>query len=232
MADIPVSDEELALRRRARRRLVGAIALSLAAIVILPMLFDREPKPLGPDVDVQIPARDTPFVSSVGQDAASIAPPASTPPAVVAVAPAPSAAATPLAAEPTRAAPEVNPVTKATTKALTKTKADPEPKPVPTPESREVAKAEPKAEPVSHASAVENKDSEVKAYYLQLGMFEKKANAGKMVAKARAAGFKAHVSEDDRHARVRIGPIGDRAKAEQYAVQLKAKGIGSQLLSP
>ncbi len=34
------------LRRRARRRLVGAIALVLAAVIILPMLLDSEQAPL------------------------------------------------------------------------------------------------------------------------------------------------------------------------------------------
>lgn len=51
----------MTLRRRARRRLVGAVAIALAAVLILPMLFDPEPRPLGPDVDIRIPAPSTPF---------------------------------------------------------------------------------------------------------------------------------------------------------------------------
>jgi DedD protein len=46
------------LKRRARRRLVGAIVLALAAAVILPLLLEKEPKPLGDDVSVQIPPVD------------------------------------------------------------------------------------------------------------------------------------------------------------------------------
>lgn len=38
-----ISEEELLLRKRARRRLVGAIVLVLAAIIVLPAIFD-EPK--------------------------------------------------------------------------------------------------------------------------------------------------------------------------------------------
>ncbi len=53
-ADLAVDD----LKRRARRRLVGAIVLALAAAVILPMLLEKEPKPLGDDVSVQIPPVD------------------------------------------------------------------------------------------------------------------------------------------------------------------------------
>ncbi len=39
-----ISEEELLLRKRARRRLVGSIILVLASIIILPAIFD-EPKP-------------------------------------------------------------------------------------------------------------------------------------------------------------------------------------------
>jgi hypothetical protein len=42
------------LKRRARRRLVGAIVLALAAAVILPLLLESDPKPLGDDVSIQI----------------------------------------------------------------------------------------------------------------------------------------------------------------------------------
>jgi DedD protein len=51
----PAVDE---LRRRARRRLVGAIVLALAAAVIVPMLLESDPKPLGEDVSVKIPPID------------------------------------------------------------------------------------------------------------------------------------------------------------------------------
>ena len=46
------------LRRRARRRLVGAIVLALAAAVFVPMLLESDPKPLGEDVSVKIPPVD------------------------------------------------------------------------------------------------------------------------------------------------------------------------------
>ena len=216
MAEIPVSDEEMALRRRARRRLVGAIALALAAIVILPMLFDREPKPLGPDVDVQIPGKDTPFVSSIGADVAPVAPEAS---AAIHVEPAPPVAATPRAAEPAKPASAAAKVAAAEEKAES---------------AKSVPVSEPKAAEAStgESKTAEAKVAESKAYYLQLGVFDKRENADKLVEKIKAAGFKAHVDEDAKHVRVRIGPIGDRAKAEQYAARLKAKGIGSQLISP
>ena len=52
------ADPILPEKKRARRRLVGAIALALAAAVGLPMLLDSEPKPLGADIAINIPAKD------------------------------------------------------------------------------------------------------------------------------------------------------------------------------
>ena len=46
------------LKRRGRRRLVGAVALVLAAVVILPMVFDPEPKSTQTPVTVKIPAEN------------------------------------------------------------------------------------------------------------------------------------------------------------------------------
>src|SRR2546427_10433427 len=55
-ASDPAVDE---LKRRARRRLVGAVVLALAAAVILPLLLESDPKPLGDDVSIQIPPIDS-----------------------------------------------------------------------------------------------------------------------------------------------------------------------------
>jgi DedD protein len=52
------ADPVLPEKKRARRRLVGAIALALAAAVGLPMLLDSEPKPLAGDIAIQIPSKD------------------------------------------------------------------------------------------------------------------------------------------------------------------------------
>jgi len=50
------------LKRRGRRRLVGAVALILAAVIVLPMVFDPEPRGSGSPISVRIPAEDeTPF---------------------------------------------------------------------------------------------------------------------------------------------------------------------------
>lgn len=52
------SDEEIKLRKRARRRLIGAIALTTLVVVALPMILDDEPRPVGDDIEVQIPSPD------------------------------------------------------------------------------------------------------------------------------------------------------------------------------
>lgn len=51
-------DPILPEKKRARRRLVGAIALVLAAVVALPMLLDSEPKPLATDIAIHIPDKE------------------------------------------------------------------------------------------------------------------------------------------------------------------------------
>ncbi len=53
-------DPVLPEKKRARRRLVGAVALVLAMIIGLPMLLDSEPKPVADDIAIQIPSRDKP----------------------------------------------------------------------------------------------------------------------------------------------------------------------------
>jgi len=67
------------LRRRARRRLVGAVVLALAAAVLVPILLESEPKPLGEDVSVKIPPVDEgKFVSKIDKSRAAETPPAAT----------------------------------------------------------------------------------------------------------------------------------------------------------
>src|SRR5258708_5034931 len=57
------------LRRRARRRLVGAIVLALAAAVILPLLLESAPKPLGDEVSIRIPPVDNgKFINPLAPD--------------------------------------------------------------------------------------------------------------------------------------------------------------------
>jgi len=103
-------DPMLPEKKRARRRLVGAVALALAAAVGLPMLLDSEPRPLSGDIAIQIPSKEkapalpmpaspVPAADSVDQDEEIIAPPpaaSSARPAAAAAAPAVAKAPPPL----------------------------------------------------------------------------------------------------------------------------------------
>jgi DedD protein len=96
-----------ALKRRGRRRLVGAVALVLAAVIVLPMVFDPEPKPAASSVSVRIPGE--------GESAFTPKPPAAAAPAKPAALPSkPAASPAPTAAPaPKAAAPAVKPAPKA-----------------------------------------------------------------------------------------------------------------------
>ena len=84
-ADINVDE----LRRRARRRLVGAVVLALAVAVVVPMLLETDQKPLGDDVAVKIPPVDEgKFVNRLNEPQAAPAQSQDAPPATPPAAPA------------------------------------------------------------------------------------------------------------------------------------------------
>ena len=118
-----ISDEELQLKRRARRRLIGAIVLVSAIVVVLPMVLDSEPKPVGREISVRIPSPDA------GPFAGQIAPP-------------PAAEGKASAAAPQQAAPkESAPATEAKA-APRKEPAKPRPKPKPKPKPAKAAEGQ------------------------------------------------------------------------------------------
>jgi len=67
------ADPILPEKKRARRRLIGAVALVLAAVIGLPMIFDSEPKPLADDIVIQIPSKDKTPQTAADRPAASVA---------------------------------------------------------------------------------------------------------------------------------------------------------------
>jgi DedD protein len=73
--DQPPADPGLPFKRRARRRLVGALVIGLAVAVTLPLVLDREPRYPRPDIRVDIPSRDAQLpVRPPGDAAAARAP--------------------------------------------------------------------------------------------------------------------------------------------------------------
>jgi DedD protein len=86
-ADINVDE----LRRRARRRLVGAVVLALGVAVVVPMLLETEQKPLGEDVSVKIPPVDEgKFVNRLNDPKAAPAKPQDAAPSAAESAPSPA----------------------------------------------------------------------------------------------------------------------------------------------
>ncbi len=71
MSDSP--DAHLQLKKRARRRLVGAFAFAGLAAVVLPMIMDDEPKQQVQDVQIRIPGQDqTPFTPKMAKPSAAM----------------------------------------------------------------------------------------------------------------------------------------------------------------
>ena len=101
-------DPALTQKKRARRRLVGAVVLGLAAAVILPLVLDSEPRQTITDVQIEIPPRDAPLPPKAGDAAGSAAASDPVPPATSTIvraesgssSPTPAAAARALAAPP------------------------------------------------------------------------------------------------------------------------------------
>lgn len=53
------NDVQLELKKRARRRLVGAVALALATVIALPMLMDNKPRVVENDLQVRLPGQES-----------------------------------------------------------------------------------------------------------------------------------------------------------------------------
>lgn len=202
-----ISDEELQLKKRARRRLVGAIALVTLVVIFLPMVLESEPKPVGQDIAIRIPSQE-------GSDfAAQRAPVAPKPVAPVAAEPAnqPVPAIAPSAPAPA-AAPQA-----AQAPAPAQPAAVPAP---PTPPQKVALKTE---------SAGNSQ------FVVLLGAFSNMANAKQRQAKLTALGVKFYSetvkTPTGEKLRVRAGPYATRQEAEQVRDMLKGKGVQDGLVA-
>ena len=214
---MPDNDERPELRRRARRRLVGAIALVLALVIVPPWVMDLEPKPVATNLTVEIPRQETGVLKP--------APVASPPQATV---PAPAPAAAPAANAPTAAdkqggvprPPDVSPETG---------KAGERPKPEP-------AKTPSKPEPVARVAPLEPADAKraesilnSDAYLVPLGAFANKDNVKALEARLAKAGVKYYTevvtTPGGEQTRVRAGPFPTNEAAEKSRDHLKSLGL-------
>lgn len=220
-------DPELPQKQRARRRLIGAVVLVGAAVIVLPVVFDAKPRPVTDAVAVQIQdqpidrgakvSTDEPKVAS--RRSASRGTGASADQAqaldqgeeVVAGNDAPAAA------------PSNTPTAKLTTPPKTVASQTP-----PT-ESKPAAKpVQPAAQPAQQAAAPST-DANGGKFILLIGAFASEDRARNWLGKLKSEkipGYIEHkrVPEKGDLALLRAGPFNDRASAE--AAQKRAEQIG------
>ena len=196
-----LTDDELNLRRKAHRRLIGAVALTLAVVVILPMVLDSEPKPTGQDIELRIPDPDktgefipgaaVSEVAAASLFAASAVEVVSAPVAASAVAPDKPAAA------PAVAAPSKQPT------------ADKQPEAAESknPESRNMDK------------------QSGESFVAQVGAYANPDTARQEASRLKKLGFKAYTEKAGDKVRVRVGPYAEREKAEKVRQLLEKHGL-------
>jgi DedD protein len=223
----------LELKRRARRRLVGAIVLALAAAVILPLLLESDPKPLGDDVSIRIPPIDnskfiTPLSPAKGVDGKAVPNHAGT---GTSTSP-PSAAAAPDAAVEAKPAGALNASGKPVETAQ-RAATDVAPSPAPTAASIITAKPEP-LKPAAPAAKFESGGtrpdvvSPAGGFVVQLAAFADAKAAPALASKLKSAGFPAFTetlkTDQGTMRRVRVGPYATREVADAEAARLNAAG--------
>lgn len=239
----PISDEELQLKKRARRRLVGAIVLVSAVAVILPMVLDSEPKPANQNVDIQIPPTDAgefkprsaPAAPSGGNGAISrpvaqsdsvSATPQSDPGGSVPAAPAPSAPSSP---HPSGAVADSQPAVPSADRPKTITVL-----PEPSQADADVKTAPPVKEKAKVAAAVPPKTAVNGAYVVQVAALSDAARVKQLQKQMKGAGVKAYTEVVSTKAgevtRVRAGPYPTREAAEKARTQLKKAGLDGRVV--
>lgn len=244
-----ISEEELQLRKRARRRLVGAIALVTIIAVFLPMVLDHEPKPVSQDVSIKIPSPDSSaFTSKIVPvvPAAKPAPDAPKPEvqatAELAAPPhtvkseAPKVAA-PAKSEPPKVAavaPDAKPVVPPAndTEAAPPKESAPEKAVAPAkPAVAEQPKVAEKAKPVEK---IKPAAKGVAGYVVQVVALNDPDKAKQMRDQIAAAGVKTYTevvpTAKGNVTRVRAGPFASRGDAEKARDKLKGMGLAGNVI--
>ena len=215
------ADVDLQLKKRARRRLIGAVAFAGLAAVVLPMVMDDEPKQQIQEVQIRIPGQDqTPFAPKLAKAPVASEAPASPPPAK---------AETPPPA----------PVSKATekTEKVEKAPAPPAPKPA----EKTVDKAPVDNSEAQRAAAilagkpVEPRDKPAAAangngqFVILIGAFANPANVKQLQSKIGEMGIKVFTepleSPGGTKTRVRAGPFPNREAADKALEKIKRIGV-------
>ena len=249
-ADAMLLDPTLPEKQRARRRLVGAVALVVAAVVILPMVLDSHPKPVTDDISIDIPSRPAPKVAKTDEDTqAGVAPDNPAPDTAAASSLAPttvatqgqSGAAKQQSAATTSAAPAARPAVKPQAPAAVAANTAPaaSAKPAkPTATQSAANTPAPSEDSANTAAAGADANSGTPAsppgsrFAVQLGAFANDANARNWATKLKAAGVPAYTehrkqADGSTLTLLRAGPFADRAAASAAIAKVRETGLTS-----
>ncbi|AGK50120.1 sporulation related domain protein [Burkholderia thailandensis MSMB121] len=229
--DALLLDPTLPEKQRARRRLVGAIALVVAAVIVLPMVLDSHPKPVTDDVQIDIPNRPSHQAAAANDEDASDVqagvahdePPASE--TAAAAAPAPAVAAK------SDVKPDVKPDTKTGAKEARKAQTAAAQKPAAQPSQDAVPASRAPAATASVDGDASSPASPPGARFaLQLGAFRDDAAARNWATKLKAAGVPAYVehrkqADGSTATLLRAGPFADRAAASAAIAKVREAGL-------
>ncbi len=209
-------DQPLTLKKRARRRLVGAIALALLAVIVLPMVMDQEPKPLTQDIQIHIPSQESGAASPLSRLIPGKPAPTPLPTDIgtVTPAPAPPVAAGTASPTPTLATQaEKTTETKLAEKSIDK----PAAKSPPTPQKSESARA----------ATLPNGEQ----WVILLGAYKDQANVKALQVRLKENGYPSYTEKVEtpqgERVRVRGGPFASREAAEKAQAQLKRLTVGA-----
>ena len=208
---MPPPSSENDLKRLARRRLIGAVALTLLAVIALPLLLEDEPPPTSAlsvhmaEVPAPVPEQAAAPVSAAESASSMPSQPARPP-------------------EPTKPAEPAKPV------------ARPEPKPEAEPAKPEPVKAEPakpqsKPHPVAAPVPQKKPAAASEMFVVQLAALSDGAKARELKARAALAGLPSYTDTVGSLTRVRVGPYPTREAAEAAAGRLAENGMTGQVLA-
>lgn len=206
------SDEITQLKKRARRRLIGAVAVALFAAIVLPMVMDHQPAPPLRDIQVRIPSPDEGADHKVAAVEKPIARTDAKPIVKTEPKPEPKAAA----------APEGKADAKSPSGSDGKPpEAKTDTPPAPVNEPKPAAKAEPKAEQTPSAAN--------EAWEVQLGAYAEPGRVKNLLGKLKELGLPAYTEKvetpNGARTRVRAGPFPSREAAEKARTRIKTIGV-------
>lgn len=244
------TDAQLQLKKRARRRLVGAVAFATLVAVVLPMIMDHEPKQAVQDVEIRIPGQDEkPFAPKFAT--APVAKPEKAPekqpekpaeaapeparPAVVEAPAKPAAAPTARVVEAPADKPQDKPAEKPVAKSAEKPVAKPE-KPAAKAADKAAEKPADKATEAKRAGAIlggqaAEAPAAAKAgeHIILIGAFTNEANVSQLKGKLSEQGIKVFTEPLDtpqgKKTRVRAGPFPSREAADKALEKMKRIGV-------